>query len=258
MPLAIRSIALVALSELLACAPAPPVQGGLEAPSPYADLEVPGHAPAVVSLPLGATRRPVIVATHGAGDRAEYHCELWRAIVGNRGFVVCPRGRRTDNRVPHAHASYYYPDHHALGREVLAALAALRERYGEHVDTSAAVYTGFSQGAIQGAPVIVLNPDVFPRAALVEGGHGSYREWSRYSARKYRKGGGKRILFACGGPRCVTSARTSARHLERTGVATRVVHAEGAGHSYGEAMQAELERSFSWLVEDDPRWHPEP
>jgi predicted esterase len=254
MPSRVHGAALLALSQLLACTPPPPVERGLEAPSQYVELEVSGHAPAVVSLPLGSTRAPVIVATHGAGDRAEWHCELWRAIVGERAFVLCPRGRRVDNRVPHADASYYYPDHHALEREVLAALAALRERYGEHVDTSRAVYTGFSQGAIQGALVLVLNPEVFPRAALVEGGHGGYREWSRYAARKYGDGGGKRILFACGGPRCVTSASTSARYLEKAGVAARVVHAEGAGHSYGGAMQAELERSFAWLVEDDPRW----
>src|SRR5688500_7019775 len=103
MPPWILCIALVVVSQLGACRPLPPVARGLQAPSPYVELDIPGHVPAVVSLPLGSTRRrPVIVATHGAGDRAEYHCELWRAIVGDRGFVVCPRGRRTDNRVPHA------------------------------------------------------------------------------------------------------------------------------------------------------------
>src|SRR5262245_33463782 len=53
-------------------------------------LPVEGHNPAVVSVPRGATgRMPVLVATHGAGDRAEWHCEIWRDIVGNRGFVLC-------------------------------------------------------------------------------------------------------------------------------------------------------------------------
>jgi hypothetical protein len=40
--------------------------------SPLVQLSVLGHADAVVSLPLGATaKRPLVVATHGAGDRAE-------------------------------------------------------------------------------------------------------------------------------------------------------------------------------------------
>jgi predicted esterase len=196
----------------------------------------------------------VIVATHGAGDRGEFHCELWRGIVQNRAFVLCPQGRRMDDRVPHPDAYYFYANHHELEREVLAALTALKERYPDHLDVTQAVYTGFSQGAIQGALVIVLHPDEFPRAVLVEGGHGSYREWSPYAARKYQSGGGKRVLFACGGHNCVRSATNSARYLEKAGVSTQVVHAEGAGHSYDATMAAELAQSFAWVVADDPRW----
>ena len=35
---------------------------------------------------------------------------------------------------------------------------------------------------------------------------------------------------------------------------TRIAHAEGAGHSYGKAMQAELRATFEWLIEGDERW----
>lgn len=241
---------------LVGCAPiAPAPAENLRASSPFVELAVEDHAPAVVSLPLGATaRRPVIVVAHGAGDRGEWHCELWRRIVENRAFVLCPQGRRMDERVPRAEALYYYPDHFALEREVLAALSALERRYPRYVDASAAVYVGYSQGAIHGALVIALHADVFPRAVLIEGGNGGFREWSAPSASKYRAGGGQRVLFACGSPYCVRSAEGSRRLLEKAGVSARVVHAEGAGHSYGAVMEAELAASLAWVVEGDARW----
>jgi predicted esterase len=246
---------LLGVAFALSCAPRTPTGPELTSPSPFVELPVPGHTPAVVSLPLGATApRPLLVAAHGAGDRAEWHCELWRGIVGDRAFVLCPQGRRTDERVPPANASYYYPDHFALDEELEAAIRALGARYREYLDSSLAVYTGFSQGAIHGSQVIVLHPDQFPRAALVEGGNGFFNEWSVYAARKYEAGGGKRVLFACGSPACVRTAERCAGYLKKAGVEARVVHAEGAGHSYGPPMDAELRASFDWLVEGDPRW----
>ena len=229
--------------------------GELTSTAPIVELAVPGYDAALVSLPLGASSpRPLLVAAHGAGDRAEYHCELWRGIVGDRAFVLCPQGRRTDARVPHAEAAYYYPDHLALDKELAAATAALRDRYRTHLDDTRAVYAGFSQGAIHGALLIALHPEKFPRAALVEGGNGFFNEWSPHAARRYRAGGGERVLFGCGSPACVRTADRCAGYLEKVGVETLVAHAEGAGHSYGGAMQTELERNFEWLVAGDPRW----
>jgi predicted esterase len=249
------------VGALIALGCAPPSAAGPQftSPEPIIDISVPGHAEAVVSVPLGATSpRPLIVATHGAGDRAEHHCELWRRIVGDRAFVLCPQGRRTDARVPPANAGYYYPDHLVLDKEIKAAIGALRERYGEHLAAEGAIYTGFSQGAIHGAQVIVQNPAVFPRAALVEGGNGFFNEWSLFAAKKYQAGGGKRVLFACGSAACVRTAERCAGYLKKAGVEATVVHAEGAGHSYGPAMERELRASFAWLVEGDPRFQLEP
>jgi predicted esterase len=252
-PLAGTFGAVVALS----CTPRTTKEPELTPRPPLVQLSVPGHAEAVLAVPRGITAKPLVVAAHGAGDRAEYHCELWRRIVGDRAFVLCPQGRRTDERVPHTEAGYYYPDHFALDKEVKAAIAALRDRYGGRVDFEQAVYTGFSQGAIHGAHVIVLNPEVFPRAALVEGGNGFFNEWSAAAARKYRARGGKRILFGCGSRACVRTAERCASYLKKAGVEGRVLHAEGAGHSYGPAMEAELRTNFEWLVADDPRFRVE-
>jgi predicted esterase len=236
-----------------AASPAPPPEPQLY--QPFAELEVPGHSPAVVALPYPSERqRPLLVAAHGAGDRAEQHCKMWHALTQGRAFILCPRGQRTDRRVAPEHAAYYYPDHFALEREVLAAMAALRQRYADALDATAAVWAGFSQGAIQGAGVILLHPELFPRAALVEGGNGFFNEWSPWAARRYQKRGGQRVLFACGSVWCVRTANRCAGYLEHAGVEARVVHAEGAGHSYGPTMREELAAVFAWLVADDPRW----
>lgn len=250
------STAFVLGALLLGCAPLAR-SGGDEAgaAAEMSQLEVAGHNPAVVSVPRDTGEPvPLLVATHAAWDRAEGHCELWQAIVGDRAFVLCPQGRHTDRRVPHEQAAYYYPDHHALDAEVLAAVSALEARYPGRVDTTASVYTGFSQGAIHGARVIVANPKLFPRAALVEGGNGFFNEWSRQAAKRYRKGGGERVLFGCGSPACVRTAERCAGFLRDAEVTAKVAHAEGAGHSYGGAMQTELAETFEWLVSGDARW----
>lgn len=224
----------------------------------FVELSVPDHDTAVVSLPQDTSRkRPLLVAAHGAWDRPEPHCQLWRRVTRARGFILCPRGRRTNVHTPREHAAYFYPHHFALAREVLAAVEALSARYPEELDPSAAVWAGFSQGVIHGALVIVLHPELFPRAALVEGGNGFFNEWSPFAARKYALGGGQRVLFGCGSPYCVRTAERCAGYLEARDVATLVAHAPGAGHSYGRAMERQLSEHFAWLVAGDPRWNEE-
>jgi predicted esterase len=221
----------------------------------FVDLTVPGFEAAVVSLPRTLSkRRPLLVAAHGAWDRPEPHCQLWRRVTSAHGFILCPRGQRTNRHVPHEHAAYFYPNHFELAREALAAIEALSARYPDELDPSAVVWAGFSQGAIHGALVIVLHPQLFPRAALVEGGNGFFNEWSPFAARKYARGGGERVLFGCGSPYCVRTAERCSGYLEKTGVETHVAHAEGAGHSYGPTMEQQLREHFAWLVADDPRW----
>lgn len=242
-------------SSAIAPHPTAAVERARAAGESFIDLPVPGYEPAVVAVPRPSTRRqPLLLAAHGAWDRAESHCALWRRVAGERGFILCPRGHRTNRKVPPEHAAYYYPDHFALAREVKAAMSALEASYPDRLDASAAIWAGFSQGAIQGALVIVLYPAQFPRAALIEGGNGFFDEWSPFAARKYARSGGQRVLFGCGSVYCVESAQRCAGYLQRSDVATRVFHAEGAGHSYGPAMEARARESFAWLIDGDARW----
>jgi predicted esterase len=218
-------------------------------------MDVPGHTPAVVVVPPdGGGPRPLLVAAHGAGDRGEWHCRIWSEVVRGRGFILCPQGKRIDERVPHADALYYYPHHHALDRELTAALGALEAAVGPRLDRRRALYAGFSQGAIFGALIVTARAAELPRALLIEGGHGHYKEWNRAAAQKLAKAPGARVFFGCGGHWCAQGARETSALLEAAGVGARLGYAEGVGHTMGGAMQDELRRGFAWVTEDDARW----
>ena len=223
----------------------------LTAPAPFAALEVPGHEAAVVSLPLGATSpRPVLVATHGNFDKPEWTCDMWRSVVENRGFVICPRGMKHPNSPP-GDPRHKYASNAALEREIHAALDALRASYADFVAPGPVVYAGFSQGAIMGAPIISRNPKLFTRAVLIEGG---YDRMSPGVVLSFAKGGGERVLFACGQALCDRLAGESAKALGKRGVEARVVHGVGEGHSYFGKVADEVRRSFDWVVGLDARW----
>jgi hypothetical protein len=227
----------------------------LAAPSPLVELDVPGHLPALVALPLGArTPRPIVVATHGAEGRPEGQCQLWQALVGNRAFVLCLRGIPANRFEPPESIGYYYPGHPALGQEIEAALGALAARYPEHADLRAPLYAGFSQGASMGALLLPRHPAGFARAALIEGGYGMFQEWNVAAARRFHEHGGERVVLACGRMRCLEQAQLTARYLERGGLRVRVLYAPGAGHGYRGAMEQQLRANFGWLIEGDPRF----
>ena len=227
----------------------------LSAEAAIIDLPVVGHRPAVVSVPLGATSpRPLLIIAHGAGGRPEPHCAFWRTMLGARGFLLCPRGVLLGAYAAPADQGFFYPDHHALEREVNAAIAALRARFGDHLDDRAPIYVGFSQGATMGALAFVKRPAAFARLVLIEGGVGESDEWTIEGARAFRESGAERVLFACGRPSCFLAAQRSLTYLGKAGLVGRVIHAAGAGHTYGGAVADAVSRALPWVLEGDPRW----
>jgi predicted esterase len=231
---------------------APSAPPPLDAPAAFVDLPVDGFAPAVAALPIGARGRlPVLLATHGNYDRPEWQCEVWREIIGRRGFVLCPRGVARPDSPGSDDIRFTYTNNQALEREIAAAMAALVRRFPDHVDPSAPIYTGFSLGAIMGVSIASRDPSVATRAVLVEGGHD---KWTAAVVKAYAATGGRRVLFACGQGGCVAGAQRPAALLEKAGVATRIVHGKGVGHGYGGAVAAEVKAAFDWVVEGDPRW----
>jgi hypothetical protein len=225
----------------------PPLAGD----RPIVPLAVPGFADAVISIPLGSTGpRPVVVATHGAYDAPEGLCDDQRWVLHDRAWVVCPRGR------PLHDGTFRYDSGPSLAREIDAAVSALAARYPGYVDDGARMYVGFSLGAILGAWIVAHDPARFPRAVLIEGGED---RWTDASARAFARGGGQRVLFACGLRGRVPGAQQAAAILGRAGVDAHVVLARlpDAGqfiHWYNGPVADEQRAQLGWLVEGDARW----
>ena len=214
----------------------------------YAVLEVPEFSPALLRLPDGSGKAPLLIVTHGAGGTAEAHCELWARIAPSHALLLCLRGRA---RAPDPAAGEYYPDHLQLERETFAALRAVRARYGARLADGPVSYAGFSQGATMGALMLVDHAREVPRLVLVEGGYG---DWSRARAQAFKERGGERVLFVCGRRACDSAARKAVHWLELAKVSAKVEYVVGAGHSHDARVEARLVSSWPWLMEGDSRW----
>jgi hypothetical protein len=235
-------------------ASAAPTPGGLSplrSDPPIVPLPVAGFRDAVISIPQGAaSAKPVVVATHGMWDFPEGLCDDQRWIFGDHAWVICPRGKAMPDK------TFRYESADALAREIDADVAALVARYPGYVDDSAMLYTGFSLGAILGVSIITRAPARFPRAVLIEGGED---KWTAANAAVYARGGGRRILLACGLRSRVPGARRAAELLERAGVDARVFLGKlpDTGefiHWYNGPIADETRAQQPWLFDGDGRW----
>jgi predicted esterase len=222
-------------------APAPGRAPGPASDDPMVPLPVPGFGDAVVSVPRGARGpKPVMVVAHGNRDDPGGHCGYWREKVGDRGFILCPRGVARADGQGFTHGK-------ELASEIDAGLAALRGRYGFLVDPGPMIYAGYSQGAYLGSAVVMRSPARFSRVVLIEGNGG----WNEQA---FAKGGGQRVLFACGQASCLKGAEPIVARFERANVASKVVYSPGAGHTLGGEVEKSVKAEWSWLVAGDPRW----
>ena len=230
---------------------APPMPPPLEHAGELMALDVPDFQPAVVSVPSGVrAAHPVAVALHGNFDRPEWQCEVFRPVIGDTGFLLCPRGKARRD-VPKSLDRWEYQSGKAVAAELDAALAALGQRFGDRVDPGPVVFIGFSLGAIYGAPIVQKNPERFPRAVFVEGGHNA---WTPRSAKKFAEEGGQRLLLVCGQAPCLTNAQRLTSKLTNAGLPSRSGGSAKAGHTYDGEVAAAVKAAFPWLVEGDGRW----
>ncbi len=229
-----------------------PEPAPLQADGPFLALAVEGYDDAVVSLPLGARgKRPVIVATHGNYDRPEWQCQVWREIVGDRAFVLCPRGFQRPDSPSREDVRFSYQTNQTLERETGAALAALGRRFPDHADVEQPLYTGFSLGAIMGVSIASRLPAQYPRLVLIEGGHDN---WTIGSAAAFARGGGRRVLFVCSQAYCENDAKRAGQRLATAGVGMRVVRGADVGHRYDGPTAETTRKALAWVLEGDERW----
>ena len=212
---------------------APKPLAPLAEPTALVTFAVPGFRDAVVSVPLGATTpRSVALALHGNFDRPEWQCEVWRRITRGEVFVLCPRGiPRSDT--PKELDRWEWSSVAKTKSEIVAALAALRQRYPEHAKRGPIVLTGFSLGGILGARLI-QDPELdIGAAVLTEGG---YQGWTLAKA-KGLPPALHRLLFACGQSECRNAYRYQLEHLFQSAQRQSSMVADTkAGHTYDEPV----------------------
>ena len=192
-----------ALLAVASCkrAPASRTDGGSHRPKLTAlnanawlvDLDVPGFGKAALAVPLGArSPRAIVIALHGSADRPEWACSALRSIAGPAPFVLCPRGvARADFTATDPRYTFGTVDDTA--RELRAALAELKRRFGVYVAPGPVVFSGYELGADHAAFIAAQEPSFFSRLLLIEPSSAS---WPSSQSALFGRSGGKRVLFA--------------------------------------------------------------
>ena len=172
-----------------------PKLASLKADGWLIDLDVPGFGKSALAVPLGAkSPRPIVIALHGAADRPEWACAALRSIAGPAPFILCPRGvARADFAANDPRYTFRSADDTA--RELRAALAELKRRFGVYVAAGPVVFAGFELGADQVAFIAPQEPSFFSRLLLIEPSPAS---WTTSQAALFGPAGGQRVLFAFG------------------------------------------------------------
>lgn len=223
----------------------PPALPRIEAPSGFVELEVPGFRKAVVSVPADTSQaRRIVVAMHGNFDRPEWQCEVWRRIIAAQEFVLCPRGIPRGD-VPKAHDRWEYGSLAKTKAELLAALAALRARYPQHIAPGPIVFTGFSLGAILGARLI-LDPELQVGAAVFT--EGGFEGWTAAKA-KSAASSLSYFLLGCGQTACRNAYRYQLEPLfKKAGLSAAMVADVKGGHTYDDPVAALVAAEWPKLI----------
>jgi hypothetical protein len=215
----------------------------LAASSWLIDLDVPGFGRSSLAVPLGAkSARPIVIALHGSADRPEWACAALRSIAGPAPFVLCPRGvARAD--FPASDARYTFATVSDTARELRAALAELKRRYGVYVAAGPVVFSGFEVGADRAGAIASQEPSFFSRLLLIEP---SVESWSSSQAALFGREGGRRVLFAFG-PAQREELSLRAVLTRRGGADSRAVFLGDGPVSLEPRTRQLLKQNWAWL-----------
>jgi pimeloyl-ACP methyl ester carboxylesterase len=204
---------------------------------------------AYASIPVGARdRRPIVVGVHGAGDRADWACAEWKAVVADWAFVVCPQG--------HAHPQYagtfQWGSARAIGGQAERAVDEIKRRYGPWVADGPLVYAGWSWGATLAADVVAAFPGRFDRVILVEAGHTPLD--ANQVAATFARGSIRRTVVSCSSAPCRGFASRYEAAARRQHVPVALVDVGNRGHWFDEPVFRALAPKVAWMVDDEPRF----
>jgi predicted esterase/LysM repeat protein len=216
------------------------VGGGLR------QIDLPGAAPAYYFEPQGRGRlglKPVIVYLHGRGGHPEADCRRWAGVARRYGWLVCPSGpvpygdgRAWDNNWPSAH--------HAT----MAAISALRDKYGRRVQLWGNTLIGFSEGAYAAMNVGVREPRTFNRW-LILAASSKYWGGPGLEALGSAKNRVRRVFLITGEhDGVVESTHQVEAWLQKAGVPTKVLTPNNMGHEVPLEKKTEMYRgALAWL-----------
>lgn len=216
----------------------------LKASSWLVDLDVPGFGKSALAVPLGAkSPRSIVIALHGSADRPEWACAALRSIAGPDPFVLCPRGvARAD--FANTDPRYTFGTADDTARELRAALAELKRRFGVYVAAGPVVFSGFELGADHAAIIAAQEPTFFSRLLLIEPAPSS---WSTSQAALFGRAGGQRVLFAFGPPH-QAELRLRAVLTTRGGADSRAVFLGGGPVTLEAPSRQLLHQNWAWLA----------
>jgi predicted esterase len=216
------------------------VGGGLR------QIDLPGAAPAYYFEPQGKGRlglKPVLVYLHGRGGHPEQDCRRWASVARRYGWLVCPSGpvpygdgRAWDNNWPSAH--------HAT----MAAINALRDKYGRRVQLWGNTLIGFSEGAYAAMNVGVREPKTFNRW-LILAANSKYWGGPGLEALGSARNRVRRVFLITGEHDGVIEGTHQVEAwLQKAGVPTRVITPDNMGHEVPLEKKTEMYRSaLGWL-----------
>lgn len=203
-----------------------------------------------VAVPAGAREPlPVLVAVHGAGDRADWACSEWTAILAGTAIVVCPQGRASQWQGTFAWGSAQH-----IAENADAALEAVRAKFGAHVGPWPPVYAAWSQAGTLAGQVMALRPKLYRRVVISEVGHTALDP----KATAVAMGGAsvERVVVSCSTAPCRTWAQAFEREAGKVEpkLAVRTNDAGTRGHVFDEPVFKTLAPKVLWLVDGDEGW----
>jgi predicted esterase len=209
-------------------------------------IDLPGAAPAYYYEPQGRGRlglRPVLVYLHGRGGHPEADCRRWAGLARRYGWLVCPSGpvpygdgRAWDNNWPSAH--------HAT----MAAINALRDKYGRRVQLWGNTLIGFSEGAYAAMNVGVREPRTFNRW-LILAANSKYWGGPGLEALGSAKNRVRRVFLITGEhDEVIEGTHQVEEWLQKAGVPTKVITPSNMGHEVPLEKKTEMYRTaLTWL-----------
>jgi pimeloyl-ACP methyl ester carboxylesterase len=222
-------------------ATAPPI-GDLDNGPHVTVLAIADVPPPILVLPHSNQSTPLLIGAHGAGGSPEWQCDWLSSLRTTPTALLCLRGLP----LARGELTFYYPEHHSLGRWLAAALERVTGDHGSRL-ASPFIYVGYSQGATMGALAIQTAKTVIPNLLLVEGG---LEGWTLARSRAFARAGGRKIYFACGTRSCNAKAHKLLLTLTDAGIEARLGYAEGAGHTPLGAVERCVREGLGWLLNE--------